>query len=80
MTKSERRRGLVTEKSGEGRKGKRLNNVLSLRISDDARQVLERTARKRRRTLSRLLRELIDEWASEAKSDGPTGVSLRRGI
>lgn len=69
-----------SERNRENR-AKRNNNrsaILSLRVSSDVKNLLEKTSRKRRCSISALLRELLEGWvlAQNGQSAHPGGEKV----
>jgi hypothetical protein len=64
-------RKLIARESKSSRKNKKeteqLQNVISLRISDDEKKTLEKLIKTTSKTISEIMREAIDLWRSKQR-------------
>ena len=64
-------RKLITREAKSSRKNKKeteqLQNVISLRISDDEKKTLEKLIKTTSKSISEIMREAIDLWSSKQR-------------
>jgi hypothetical protein len=64
-------RKLITRESKSSKKNKKeteqLQNVISLRISDDEKRTLEKMIKTTSKSISEIMREAIDLWRSKQR-------------